>query len=116
MVQLCEVEAEESVEGGVGTGSEVATGQHRHVSIVGAFAVGVKSAAAVESAEVALEGGTDVVQFVEEGDELIVETLIEETGQAEGDEIEHLPAIDEVALDLIIDAFASAGELSAAEA
>src|SRR5438128_7194119 len=61
----------------------------------------VQVAAALVPAQVALEARTDVVQLVEEGDELLVERLVEEARQAERDEVEHLVPIDEIALDLM---------------
>src|SRR5262249_52325981 len=65
---------------------------------------------------VALETGADVVKLVEDGDELVVEVLIEEARQAEGHQVEHLALADEVTLHLVGAVAAMARQGAIAEA
>src|SRR5258708_1340202 len=71
-----------------------------HVVIVAALAASVKSAASLMPSQIAFESSADVIKFVEKRDELVVEILIEETRQAESHQVEHLAAVDDVALHL----------------
>src|SRR5262245_11959731 len=78
--------------------------QVRHVVVVGLLALRVQVVAPGVPAQVAVEGRADVIQLVEERDELVLEGLVEETRQAERHQVEHLDAIDEVALHAVADA------------
>src|SRR5262249_50483467 len=116
LVELPEVEAEEVEKRGVRPGGKVFAGELGHAAVVFALAAGVKVAAAVVAAEVAVEEWADVVELVEDRDEFPVEILVEEARQAEGHEVEELALAMEIALHLIKDIAARAREGAAAKA
>src|SRR5207245_3856471 len=101
LLELREVQAQKGVQRRVGAVAQVRTGEVGHVLIVAALAVRVNRVAAFMTAQVALKCRADVVEFVEKRDELVVEVLVEETGQAEGYHVEHFPVADKIALHLV---------------
>jgi hypothetical protein len=115
LLQLGESQPQEGVQFWVGFAAEVRSRQTGHLLIVDALAVRVDGISAPVAAEVAVELRTDVKQFVEQGDELVIKVLIEKPRQAEGDEIKKLPPLSEVTLDLIGDAPLLPGELAIAK-
>src|SRR6266545_1911296 len=114
--QLGEVQTQEGQQRRVGIAGEVRPRQVTHVLVVIPLAVRMDGVAALVAAQVAVEGRADVVKFVEQGDELVVETLVEKPRQAEGHEVQELVIAKEIALDLIGDAAALACQPAAGEA
>ena len=78
VLQLGEVQAQETVQRAFGAVVQVGPGQLGHAGVIVAFAVRVQGIPALVMAQVALELGADVVQLVEKRDELVVEVLVEE--------------------------------------
>src|SRR6266849_3188809 len=113
--ELAEVEAEKRMQMGLGIARQISTGKCGHLLVVLLLAVRVNGISAVMPPQIAVERRADVKQLVKDGDQLIVETEIDKARQAEGDEIEKLAAVDEIALDLIDDAAAPAAEPAIAE-
>jgi hypothetical protein len=68
------------------------------------------------AAEIAIKTGANVVEFVENGNQFLVECLLEVAGQTKGQQIKHLHSIDEKSLNLIIHGSMSAGERTITEA
>src|SRR5262249_3679712 len=96
LLQLGEVQARRLVEHRHGTVIEINAGQLAHVAVVDVLAVRMQAVAAGVAAQVAVEGRADVVKLVEQGDQLILELLIEEARQAKRYQVEHLPTVDDV--------------------
>jgi hypothetical protein len=63
--------------------------------------VGVNTITPTPPTQVAIKCWADVVEFVKQSNELILEFLIEKTGQAKGDQVKHIVVIDQVALNLV---------------
>src|SRR5262245_17670990 len=67
------------------------------------------------AAEVAVERRANVIEFVEHRHQFLVESLVEEPGQAKGEQVEHLAAAHEETLHLIFDRPVAAREPAISE-
>src|SRR5262249_39159748 len=113
--QLAEVESEKGMERRVGAVGQIGAGQMGHVLIVALLAVRVDIVTAPVAAQIAVECRADVIKLVEERDQFLVEALIQKARQTERHQVEHLMAIDKVALHLESDAAALAGQAAVAK-
>jgi hypothetical protein len=115
VLQLCEIQAEKGVQIRVSSVTEIGPSQVRHVLVVAAFAVRVQIATAGMAAQVPVERRADVVELMKKGYQLVVEILVQKTGQAKRYYIEHFPIAQEIALHLVERAAPTAVELTVAK-
>ena len=78
---------------------QVVAGEHFHLLVEFLLAVGVDVVVSGKAADVAVEPGIDVIQFVHHGDQLLDIRLLLEPGQIEGEDVEQFHSPQETALD-----------------
>ena len=111
LLQLGEVEPQETVQARIGFSRQVSTGQVDHVFIIVALAVRVKLIAAAVPAQIAVKRWADVIKLVEQRDELVVEILIEIARQAKRQQVKVLMVPQKVTLDVERHAAPLSGQL-----
>src|SRR5690606_38236361 len=73
-----------------GPSGEVGAGVMLHQSVVFALAVRVDVIPAIETANVPIEVGADMVEFVERGHEFLKGWMVEKSREVEGQDVENL--------------------------
>jgi hypothetical protein len=101
LLKLPKGEPQEAVPRRLPAVSEVISGKLGHVSIVIPSTVRMDAVSTSVPAQVTVKQWTDVVKFVKQCDQFIIEILVQETGQAKCDDVEHLLAAHEISLNTV---------------
>lgn len=112
VLELCKVEPEEIVMAGGLLLAEILPSHCGHLLVVFGFAMGMNRVAPLMPPEISIELRADVIELMEQRDQLFFERLIEKSGEAKSDEVEHLDIIDDKALDLVGDPFSFSKEIA----
>jgi len=116
VLELREAEPQESENVGITGLGQVFACQPRHLLIVESLAARVNRIAAAVPAQVAVECRTNMVQFVEQRDEFLVEIQLQKARETKRHQVKHFAPADEVALHLEDDVLAPPRQGSVAEA
>src|SRR5689334_10650325 len=81
MQQLAEIQTQEGMQRRVGAIAQILPSQPGHLVVVFLLTVRMDAVPTAMPAQVAVEVRVDVVQLVKQGDELVVEILVEESRQ-----------------------------------
>lgn len=100
LLKLLEIEPQKSGETRLRAIGKILASEVSGELIVGALAVGMKVVPSVMAAQVAVERGADVMQFVKESHHFVIEILIEKPGQTKGQQIQELDVVVKESLNL----------------
>src|SRR5262249_45244300 len=101
VLQLCEIKPQKRVQFRSGAVRKVGAGEIGHVLVVAPLAMGVDCVPSLMASQIAVKSWPDVVELVEQGDELVIEVLVEKTRQTKRHHVKHFLVADEITLHLV---------------
>jgi hypothetical protein len=99
----------------IGVVREIVLDEFFHVEIVAGFGMRMDFATPGVPSQISVEYWADVIQFVENGNQFLFKRLIQKTGQAKREQVEHFPVVDEETLHLIFERTVSANQCAMPE-